>query len=161
MFDSAVLDAMRFTPEREVAREALGRLWTKYPDAEVQVEYPMLAHYSQLGTGDIRLITDDVVVVLETKFIDVSCTGKTASVRRTKHRSKVRKQCVIYCAWSVLHYPEKRVVGYVATNEDYRPNRVIDGMTRDEAKCIVIDLLQNTMQNHVWGGLINQLKEAD
>jgi hypothetical protein len=141
---------MPFEPERQVAVDAVRVLLRRYPDASIEVEYPVAHPWAQLGTGDVRLCTEDCVVVLETKYLDFQKTGRTAKVRRTQHRKKVIDQCTTYCAWAKLQHGNKSVLGYVATNEHIAPVQVVSSMSRAQAVRHVVTVLQNCNQSHVW-----------
>lgn len=152
-----MLSKIEFQPEREVVRVAIPALLKRFPLARVEVEYPVSTRYPQCGTGDVRLVTDDTVILLEAKFLDVQASGHNACTKRTKHRQKVVEQCILYSAWARIQFRDKTILGFVATNEDPLPRQVVFGMSHEDATDRVVAFLRSLGQTHVWGGLINSL----
>lgn len=159
----ADLSKMNDLQERAIARSAILVLLSRSENvqAEVEIEYPMAGNLTQLGVGDIRIVTHDRIIVVETKHIDLSNTGKTAKTKRTKHRKKVREQCLTYVAWNRINRCSqgKRVIGMIATNETGL-ELIVDDMSFDSARARVIETLETTGQSHVWGGMIAYLQHA-
>lgn len=156
MWEASLEKRMSFEPERRVAVNAVRVLSERYPNASIDVEYP-ISPWSQLGIGDVRLVLTDRVIVLETKYLDLCTSGKTARAKRTKHRKLVIEQCRTYCAWAKLQHDSKSVLGYVATNEHVTPCQVVSDMSRTEAIEHVVKALRNCKQPHVWEGVVERL----
>ena len=153
-----LVQKMLCTNERSVAILAVRQLLQRYPGGRLHVEYDVHPTKSQLGKGDIKLVTNTHVIIVECKYIDTSTHGKTASVRRTKHRKKVREQCVMYAAWARLQHPSKHIVGYVATNEGGL-ECIVNDITRSDAARHVVPLVENLQQPHIFTGLITGLRQ--
>ena len=77
---------------------------------DVQTEYPVFRKYSQLGVGDLCVEYKDCIWVIEVKHINLIDSGKTARVKRTRNRRKVREQAVNYASWVRLRAPETKTV---------------------------------------------------
>lgn len=162
MWEEVDLSKMNDPQERMIARSVILTLLSRPENeqAEVEIEYPVAGNLTQLGVGDIRIVTHDRIIVIETKHIDFSNTGKTATTKRTKHRKKVREQCLTYVAWNRINrYSQgKRVIGMTATNENGL-ELIVDDMSFDDARARVIDALEKTGQPHVWGDMIAYLEQ--
>lgn len=104
------------------------------------------------------MIEGDTVVICEAKFLDFSASGRTATARRTKHRKKVIDQCRVYCAWARLQFANKKIVGYVATNEHSSPQKVVQDMPHAEAINIVVRSLEALQQRHVLMNILAYLR---
>lgn len=100
-----------------ILREAAAHL-ARDPDAVLRCQYKPLRDHMQLGEGDLLVASRGRVTAVEFKHIDVAATGKTARVRRTQHRKKVREQAMTYACWAKLRHPNDRVDGVAVTNEE-------------------------------------------
>lgn len=92
-------------PENEsiLARNLLQTLFEHSSDIQdVRVEYLVMSGYAQFGKGDILTVTPEAVNIYELKYIDRVASGKTAKVKRTKQRKKVREQALAYTAFARL-----------------------------------------------------------
>jgi hypothetical protein len=92
----------------------------------VDDEWDAVSGRSDLGRGDL-VFTDGVghFAVVELKFIDLTRTGPTARVKRTKSRGKVFEQAVIYACHILNGNPSAiDVLALYYTNE--QPDRAIE-----------------------------------
>ena len=157
VWEALLNERMHNANERRVAADAVRHLLRVYAGAAIDIEYP-ISRWTQLGTGDVRLVTPDRVVILETKYLDLLSSGKSASNKRTRHRKKVMDQCATYCAWSKLQHSSKIVIGFIATNDHPHPVQVVHSMSQKEATDRVIEVLENCNQPHVWKDAIRALR---
>ena len=80
--------------------------------------YELLPGFMQFGEGDMLTDDGDSLVAIECKWIDLTSTGKTAKVRRTKHRKKVAEQALLHASYVKIRDPDRRIRASTLTNED-------------------------------------------
>jgi hypothetical protein len=113
--------------------------------------HELLPGFMQFGEGDmLAKDADDSLVAIECKWIDNTSTGKTAKVRRTKHRKKVVEQALRHASYVKIGNHDRRVRAATLTNEDGL-TLVSGDVSLSDAKRCVLDFLGT-----VWHGYIPQ-----
>lgn len=112
--------------------------------------YELLPGFMQFGEGDMLADDGDSLVALECKWIDRTSSGKTAKVRRTKHRKKVAEQALLHASYVKIRNPDRRVQAFTLTNE-YGLKVLADDVSLPDAKRCVLNFM-----NKVWHGYIPQ-----
>ena len=79
--------------------------------------YKVLPGLMQFGEGDLIVDDGDRLSVVEFKYIDTLSSGRTAKVRRTHKRKKVKEQALLYAAYTKLRHPDRVVQSVTCTNE--------------------------------------------
>ena len=82
-------------------------------------EWHVNGTFTQDGVGDILLKRKhkNKYVVIEVKFLDMYSTGKTARVRRNRHRKKVKEQAWKYGSLVHSKHTNSSVLVCIYTNE--------------------------------------------
>ena len=120
-------------------------LWTV-----LNKNYEFIPGFMQFGEGDILAEDEngDSPMAIECKYIDKIATGKTAKVKRTKHRKKVVEQALLHASYVKIRNSNRRVQALTLTNENGLT--VVDCDVRlSDAKRRVLEFI-----NSVWHGLI-------
>ena len=112
--------------------------------------YELVPGFMQFGEGDMLADDGDSLVAIECKWIDLTSSGKTAKVRRTKHRKKVAEQALLHASYVKIRTPHRRVQAMTLTNE-YGLKVIADDVSLPYAKRCVLDFLKT-----VWHGYIPQ-----
>jgi Holliday junction resolvase-like predicted endonuclease len=104
----------------------------------------------QFGEGDILAEEKNgaSLMAIECKYIDNIATGKTAKVRRTKHRKKVVEQALLHASYVKIRNPHRLVKALTLTNEAGLTVIASDVCLLD-AKRRVLDFMSS-----VWHGFI-------
>ena len=120
-------------------------LWTV-----LKRNYEFIPGFMQFGEGDILAEDEngDSLMAIECKYINKIATGKTAKVKRTKHRKKVVEQALLHASYVKIRNSNRRVQALTLTNENGLT--VVDSDVRlSDAKRCVLEFI-----NSVWYGLI-------
>ena len=83
-------------------------------------EYYVFPKMQHLGKGDLLFRKDKYLFVVETKYIDLLSTGRTARSRRTQKRKHVRSQARKYAEFLAPYAARRKLSLYYGwvTNED-------------------------------------------